>query len=376
MNVGRRFSPYLARSATRFLPEAGLALYGANQLRESNPVLSEVLRAGGAGLASAGLVNAGEGLAKSLTAPDVPLPASTSAADLANVPTIQVSAPDTPQSSSAAPEAPRALPAPTPAKRQHADRLTSAAKAARDAGVDVPEGVDISKKSGASQFLSDLDMASLDKAARTAIAKEVGVKPGANFADRISTAISSMAKRPGSSAVAGPLMAAGLAYELTPNRAEAGTGAPSGNRDEALTNAAVAGGGYLTARELAKRIPIPEAISRTAGAVGRVAGRALGPELGLASPEAMNAGEAVTGALGIPSFQQRMADRSGISQVPDRGERGLLGRRDLNAAALNIPANAYSSIPEQGQVNTAFESAMSELQSLFSGQSQSGAGAP
>lgn len=253
---------------------------------------------------------------------------------------------------SAAPEAPKALTGPSETKRTHANRLTGAAKAARDAGLDIPEGVDIAKKAGAASFLSEVDWKTADKAARTAVARELGIKPGANFAGRISTAIANMSKRPGSSGLVGPLAAAGIAYEMTPKQAQAATEGetPTSDNSEALTNAAIVGGGTYAGGKLASKLP---AIGRLFDPVARVAGKVLGPELALASPEVVGLGERITGGLGIPSFAQRMADRSGASELPERGERGLLGRRDLNAAGLTIPPEVYSSIPEQAEIGRA-----------------------
>jgi len=145
-----------------------------------------------------------------------------------------------------------------------------------------------------------------------------------------------------------PLAAGALAYEMAGNPAEAGNGSPEEPSTAGRLGAAgVAAGTAYGARALADKLPA--FLRNAAGKVGTVAGKALGPELALASPEAMHAGEALTGAVGLPSFQQRMADRSGASELPARGERGLLGRRDLNAADLQIPANAYQPIPEQTQ---------------------------
>jgi hypothetical protein len=84
-------------------------------------------------------------------------------------------------------------------------------------------------------------------------------------------------------------------------------------------------------------------------AVGRIAGKVLGPESMLASPEAMSAGEAITTSLGFPSFQQRMADRSGASQLPERADRS------------NLP-EAVNSQSSGGD----FDSQMAELEALLS----------
>jgi hypothetical protein len=81
---------------------------------------------------------------------------------------------------------------------------------------------------------------------RAVIAKELGIKPGPKFTQRIGTAIKNMAKRPGTSAI----IAAATAFGLSPDRAEASTGETIGGTEEALTNAAVAGGAAYGAEKL------------------------------------------------------------------------------------------------------------------------------
>lgn len=135
MSVARRSAPYIAKSMTRFLPEAGVAFAGAEALRDSNPVLSEVSQAVGTGLLSAGLLNIGEGVTKSLTPPDVPggpsLPPSPSGPQLppASRPVLDLTPMPSGGPSLPAPSTPPTAP-PAPQQLPNADRLRAAYEAA------------------------------------------------------------------------------------------------------------------------------------------------------------------------------------------------------------------------------------------------------
>jgi hypothetical protein len=159
----------------------------------------------------------------------------------------------------------------------------------------------------------------------------------------LSAAIENVKQRAKSLPKAGvlaPLAAAEIAYQMTPSRAEAATGEASAPADnsEALTNAAIAGGGTYGAGKLLSKVPV---FSNALGAAGRFAGKVLGPELMLASPQAMYAGNAILNKIGLGNPQLN-ANASGMAQIPTRNpERGI----DFQEALANFQAL----MQEQGQ---------------------------
>lgn len=212
-------------------------------------------------------------------------------------------------------------------KRGHAERLKGAARAGGATG--------IKTKVDAAAWLEG----NLSDENRAAIARELGVKPGANFSKRISTAIKNMASKPGTSGLLAPLAGGMLAYSATP--ADAADGDSLTGQDEALTNAGIvtglgAGAGYGLGK--AAQALGPAGLKALGGA-----GSMLTPMMAadmtddFASPEARN-----TAARYLPSWLRagKVEDAFQMAQVPEKGERGLLGRRDLNAANLEIPPMA------------------------------------
>lgn len=109
-----------------------------------------------------------------------------------------------------------------PTKTPYSDRLIAAARAAGARGP--------LTKQGAADYLEK----NLNDQNRGAVAKALNVKGGRNIGSRISTAIKTMASRPGASSMVGPLVAGGLAYELAGEPVEAADGSTSepstGNR--------------------------------------------------------------------------------------------------------------------------------------------------
>ena len=91
----------------------------------------------------------------------------------------------------------------------------------------------------------------------------------------------------------------------------------------------------------------------------------------LASPDMMHAANAILDKIGLGNPQLN-ANASGISQVPDRGERGLLGGRDLNAANLQIPTQAQNPGTTENPESMSFDQQIADLQRIFGDLDQQG----
>lgn len=136
-----------------------------------------------------------------------------------------------------------------------------------------------------------------------------------------------------------PLAAGALAYEASgsPAKAETESGTPE---SPSLTSRLLAG---LTAAGTAVGA---DKLIQAAPAIGRVAGKVLGPELALATGT-----PAAAEAIGIPSFQQAMADKTGISQVPERRQ-GPPPPSLMRAAALEVPSDIPAGTTEQANIDS------------------------
>lgn len=205
----------------------------------------------------------------------------------------------------------KALPAPkeTEGKRKHSERLISAARSGGATGV--------KSKSAAATWIE----ANLSDENRAAIAKELGVKPGPKFQQRVLTAVKNMAKKPGASAIV-PALAGGTAFLASPDRAEASrTGEDFTGADEALTNAGIAGGlAYGTGKAI-------EALPRVAGRAAGAGLSALVPFMAAdaydPTPEQLNRDRNIA-ARYFPSFMRAggVEEAYQMAQVPERSPVG------------------------------------------------------
>ena len=144
-------------------------------------------------------------------------------------------------------------------------------------------------------------------------------------------------------------LAGSLAYALTPDRAEAGTGAPSGGQSEALTNAGIAGGGAYGVSRLAQALG-PAA----RGAIG-MTGEAMAPVSADAmtdySPDELAQGRNML-ARNLPSALRGGAveDAYQMAQMPPQGDRSdaaMLARAQAEqAAAMPMASASALQIPE------------------------------
>jgi hypothetical protein len=228
MGVTRRFAPYLSRTMTRFLPEAGVAFAGAESLRESNPVLSEVSQAAGTGLLSAGLTNFGEGLARSFTAPDVP---------------------GGPQSTPPPVAPPQSRPAIAPPAQSVPTNAQTLINAARAAGA---EGK--LTKASAAKYLQK----NITDQNRATVAKALRVSPGPNFTERLTKKVkglsSSRKTLPG---IALPFVAGAIGYDLATSDAEARGLSPVEKTTRGLATGTAAAGMYEGGRRIANKVLSP-----------------------------------------------------------------------------------------------------------------------
>lgn len=227
--------------------------------------------------------------------------------------------------SSPLPAAPRpasALPPPdVPVLRPNSDRLIAAARAAGATGK--------LTKASAQDYLTN----NISDANRSAIAAELGVKSGPNFATRVSTAIKNMASSRGASSLIGPLVAGGVAYDAATNDAEAAGATPG----EARTRGAVAGTG--AAAMTGGAVYGLNKLAQAAPAVGRVLGAGLNA-LSAAGAAYDNAAEArgyrnamppeqrdsPTGMLlphAMPLAMRGASDIAAIASAPGRLQRAV-----------------------------------------------------
>lgn len=301
MSVGRRFAPYASRSLTRFLPEAGVAFYGAEKLRESNPVLSEVSQAAGTGLLSAGLTNIGEGLARSFTPPDVP----------GGVPQSTPPAPVAPPQSRPAIAAPAQTPVPT-----NAQTLISAARAAGAEGK--------LTKTDAAKYLRR--KGSITDQNRTAVAKALRINPGPNFTDRITKKINGLSSsRKTLPGIAMPLVAGAIGYDIATSDAEARGLSPT----ERTTRGLMAGGAGAAAYEGGRRaFGALERLAPTAmrSLSGAMAGTLPAAAADIYQPEPGRlAQERNIAARNMPSWMHGgyIEDAYQAAQLPERNPRSM-----------------------------------------------------
>lgn len=169
------------------------------------------------------------------------------------------------------------------AKRSHSDRLIRGAKVAGATG--------IRNKSAAATWIA----ANLGDENRAAIAKELGVKPGPKFQQRVLTAVKNMAKKPGASALV-PALAGGTAFLASPESAEASRDdSDITGRDEALTNAGIAGGLAYGTGKVIESIP-------------KIAGRALSGGLSMLTPS-------IAADAYDPSPEKLAMDRNELARI-------------------------------------------------------------
>lgn len=155
-------------------------------------------------------------------------------------------------------------------------------------------------------------------------------------------------KIPGGGAGGAAALAGGLAYALTPDRAEAATGAPTGNQAQALTNAGIAGGTAYGTSKLA------DALSPVVGKAIGMAGEASAPGLidSMTDPTPAEMNTAANWQIqNLPEWMlsPNVRQMAQMSELPSRGDRSdpsMLARAQAeqaermpmaSASALEIP---------------------------------------
>lgn len=257
MGTGRRFVPYAARSAM-FLPE-GYYLREHVAPGIESETGRDLVRGAGTGMMLAGAGLIGEGAVKSLT------PA-------------EGMGPRGPAPPASPPAPPSAQPAP-PAPRPHSERLINAARAAGATGP-------LNKTSAAAYLETNLNAEN-----RAAVARELGVNSGRNFASRISQSVRDMASTRGASSLLLPFAAGGIAYDAASSEAKAAGASPT----EATGRGALAGGAAAgTTYGLSKLAPYAANLAGKS-MLGRVAMRAIPPAAGALA--AYDIGGSVLGGL-------------------------------------------------------------------------------
>lgn len=152
--------------------------------------------------------------------------------------------------------------------------------------------------------------------------------------------------------LAGPGAAAGIAYAMTPDRAEAADGSSAGGQAEGLTNAGVAGGAAYGVRKGIEALP-----AAVGGALG-TAGEAMAPVTIDAmtdySPDELAQGRNML-ARNLPSFLRAGAveDAYQMAQVPERSP-----VRNQIASSEMAP---IQDMPAEGD----FDGQMAELEALL-----------
>jgi hypothetical protein len=169
------------------------------------------------------------------------------------------------------------------------------------------------------QQAKDLGIKGVSKLNKAQLAEALAKSVADHGAKR--TVAKRLPKPPGGAAGAAGL-AGGLAYALTPDRADAATGEPTGDQSEALTNAAIAGGGAWSVSKLA------QALMPSARAGLSMAGDAMAPvsidSMTDYTPDEMAQGRN-TLARNLPAFLRGGAveDAYQMAQLPERNpERG------------------------------------------------------
>jgi len=333
MSVGRRFSPYAARSLTRFLPEAGLAFYGAETMRDSNPVLSEVLQAGGTGLASAGLYNAGEGLARSLTTPDVP------GAPPQNIP------PPPPPGGN--------LPPPQGGGQHQPMRYGDRAKLAVEAAGGKPGKTKSANIAAVKRNLTLDNMPAVADALNLPKTADRGT---------ILQRLREISRTSGKLAL--PLMAGVAAYELAGSPAEAADGTVSEpSTGERLGAAAVGGGIGLGANRLLKALPEMTGAALSAG--GQMMIPQMASDMTDYTPEELNTARNWA-ARNLPELAQvgAVGEARNMAQVPERNP----ARVYENAYQPSGQPSGYGGAQQPDD----FDADIAELQRLLSAMEAEG----
>ena len=267
--------------------------------------------------------------------------------DSGDIAKIRSDAMPTPSSGPSAPAAPAALPPPEGEPVQHSERLKLAASAAGGKPSSTKAGnVEAIKRNLTAENMADV--------AQSLKLSSDATRP------QILQRLRELSRTGGKLAL--PLAAGALAYEAMNNPAQAEDG--SDVSPGAAGKAVAVGTGVAVGAGLNKLLS-------AAPAIGEVAGKVLGPELMLASPDMMHAANAILDKIGLGNPQLN-ANASGISQVPDRGERGLLGGRDLNAANLQIPTQAQNPGTTENPESMSFDQQIADLQRIFGDLDQQG----
>lgn len=242
------------------------------------------------------------------------------------------SIPSAPSAPSRALPAPEPAPAPPPAasaageRLPNAQRLHMAAEAARGGKV---------KSRLKKEAHYNMMKRALKPENMPAVAESLGLAPGADRKTILEHA-RNILKIGGKSSILLPFAVG--SYTAASGDAEAADGSAVERAGNAAGNfAAGAGAAY-------GGIKISDALAKAAPSVGRAIGGGAAMAMPnevigsitdeFASPEARN-----LAARNFPEFMQFGAvnEAREMATVPDRGERGLLGRRDLNAGNLQIP---------------------------------------
>ena len=202
----------------------------------------------------------------------------------------------------ASPSAPPAAPV-QPGKIPNAQRIVAAARAAGATGK-------LTKESAAKYLVRGITDEN-----RSAVAKELGIKPGPNFATRVKTAAKTMSKTRGASSLFLPAVVGGAAYDAATSQAEAaGSESP---RKQGLVSGLTAAGATAA---------IPYAISKMPAAIGQglnAGAPGMAPS-GIDSMTDYNPEELAQGrnmlARNLPSWARAGAveDAYQMAQVPER----------------------------------------------------------
>lgn len=246
---------------------------------------------------------------------DAPDPKATLLRSAVSAPkTIDITPDPVPTTKPAASPAPAQLPPPEadaadgPQTRRHSERLISAARAAGATGA-------LTKETAAEYLASNLSDEN-----RMAIAKELGVKSGPNFAKRLATTMKTMASTRGASAILAGIVGASAAGTQPAEAADGGE-ATSGLGGRAVAGGSAALGAYGVSR-------LVDALKPAARGAITMAGDAMAPvsidAMTDYSPDELFQGRHML-ARNLPSFLRGGAieDAYQMSQVPERNpERG------------------------------------------------------
>lgn len=263
------------------------------------------------------------------------------------------------------PAPPPDAPAAPPTLRTPADRLTAAARAAGATGK-------LNKKTAAEYLAANVNAEN-----RAAVATELGVGPG----QKITTAIKKLSTSRKPSALFGPLIAGGVAYDAASSDAEAAGATPG----EARTQGAVAGTGAAAAtggavyglNKLAQAVPpiARNALSVAGGMMTPLAAMDMGPD----TPEAANR-ERSRLAVNYPGMAPMfgLTDEMG-QQLPTRAP--VKDDEFATSRALQIPEGIPlpqppNALAAAGQQEDAFGRALKEFMAFVQEQQGAQEGAP